>query len=712
MKTDFIYILIAAILCLASALTVFLHKRRASLKSGSEVIKRYSDRVSHTLSVGTILNETVSVIRGELKVERIIICLRENDVFIPSRGGVSPFRISAENPFVRKLESGDNHVVLDEYEANPLNNLRSKIERKALDDNGIVSICALRDGSRVIGLLLLSEKETKYSRADYNFLNTVCSVASMALKNASLYEQVSEREKLFSSMTAFIPNVILIKKKNEPRFSFVSSNTKHVLGLELESFGSGRIYDVLEECVDAKTAKKLAESFDDTPESGCMYDVPFRRPDDKSERTLRFVFSPIASEDIVTHNVCVISDISEDIQARELLESSALIAQNSNKAKSDFLSQMSHEIRTPLNSIAGLTYLAREHVSDASDSELTEYLDKISSSSNYLISMLNNIMDMSKIENRQYEIIKKPFDAKKVLDDIRSVYSSQMKTKGITLEYVCEDLKHEKLLGDEIALRKILNNLLSNAYKYTQQYGRVVLYATERAVSAQTVVMHFEIADNGKGISREFAEKVFEPYKREAAQNADTENGSGLGLAICKNIVDLQGGQISVSSELGVGTKFTVDIPYSICEAENKEKTAQNDLEQLYGKRIMVVDDVPINTVITSKLLEKYGAFVSCAQDGMTAIELFEDKADGYYDCIIMDIQMPEMDGFETVRNIRACKKFYAPTVPIVAMTADAFISDSVNADRSCFDEYIIKPVSPDELYAKLIRLFKEKTNV
>lgn len=678
-------------------------------------IKKYSDIVSRTLSVDDILKETIKVIKSEIKVNQIFICLREDDVFIPMRSAMplkpSKFRLSENNPCVKYLENGENHIVLQEFESNPLYKSIWKSERDAFAENDIVSICTLKDNEQVIGLALLTEKEkgASYSYADFAFLNTVCSVASMALKNASLYEHVAERENLFSGMTAFIPNVILIKKKNEPNFCFVSSNTDKVLGFTRESFYNHSIRKELVNSVGKKMADDIIKSFDDAPIGGRTFDIPFTRPDNKAERTIRCVFSPIVFEGIISHYVCVLSDISDDIEARELLKSSALIAQNSNRAKSKFLSHMSHEIRTPMNSIAGLTYLAREHISK-NDDELSDYLDQIDQSSNYLLSLLNNIMDMSKIENQQYELQKQPFDIAKVIDDVHSVYSAQMQAKNIRFEYKHESFIHKKLIGDEIALRKILNNLLSNAYKYTQVGGKVELYAAQCSIVPQTIVMHFEISDNGSGISKEFVEKIFEPYTQEMTHNYAAENGSGLGMAICKNIVDLQGGQISVSSDIGVGTKFVVDIPYNICEDENqKPNDDELDLAILDGKRIMVVDDVLINTVITQKLLEKHGVIVDCAENGKQAVELFESKNDYYYDCILMDIQMPVMDGFEATEEIRSKKKRYAALVPIVAMTADAFISDSTNAVISNFDEYIIKPVSPDELYGKLIKIFKER---
>lgn len=704
-------ILFAAIYAFRKLLNVIF--RDQELQSGK--LKVYSDIVSRTLSVDDILKETIKVIRSEIKVNQMFICLLEDGQFVPMRSAMPlkplKFKLSADNPCVKYLEYGENHLVLKEFESNPLYKSIWKNEREIFAENEIVSICALKDNEQIIGLLLLTEKEkgATYTYSDFAFLNTVCSVASMALKNASLYEHVAERENLFSGMTAFIPNVILIKKKNEPNFCFISSNTEKVLGLSYDFFSNQSTTAVLEKCLGKEKAEEIIETFANAPSGGYTCDIPFTRPDDKIEHTIRCAFSPIEFEGFVSHYVCVLSDISDDIEARELLKSSVEIAQNSNKAKSEFLSHMSHEIRTPMNSIAGLTYLAREHIGDRDDGELSEYLDQIDQSSQYLLNLLNNVMDMSKLENQLYEIHKEPFDIAKTIDEVHSVYSVQMQAKSIVFVYNRDSFKYDNLIGDEIALRKILNNLLSNAYKYTQEHGRVELYATQRTVATQTVVMHFEISDNGNGISKEFAEKIFEPYTRESTRNV-TENGSGLGMAICKNMVDLQGGQITVSSDIGIGTKFVVDIPYNVNRGEMPTEDEQMpDLSVLDGKRIMVVDDVVINTLITQKLLKKHGVIVDCARNGKEAVELFEEKKDYYYDCILMDIQMPVMDGFEAAAEIRSKKKRYAAVVPIVAMTADAYISDSNNADRSNFDEYVFKPVSPNELYGKLVKLFEER---
>lgn len=705
-------ILFAAIYAFRKLLNVVF--REQEQQNGK--LKKYSDIVSRTLSVDDILKETIKVIRSEIKVNQMFVCLNEGGKFVPMRSAMPlkplKFTLSADNPCVKYLEFGENHLVLKEFEANPLYKSIWKREREIFAENEIVSICALKDNEQIIGLLLLTEKEkgASYSYSDFAFLNTVCSVASLALKNARLYEHVAERENLFSSMTAFIPNVILIKKKNEPNFCFISANTERVLGLPYEFFSNQTTTETLIKCLGKEKAEEIVSTFKHAPSGGYVCDIPFIKPDDNIEHTIRCAFSPIEFDGLISHYVCVLSDISTDIEAKELLKSAVEIAQNSSKAKSDFLSHMSHEVRTPMNSIAGLTYLAREHVRNSDDKELTEFIDQIDQSSQYLLSLLNNIMDMSKIENQLYEIKKQPFDVKKVVDEVHSVYSAQMQAKNITLYFNHDSIMHNMLIGDEIALKKILNNLLSNAYKYTDENGRVELYAKQRMMSPNSTVMHFEISDNGKGMSEEFTKKIFEPYTQELTRGVSGETGSGLGMAICKNIVDLQGGQISVSSEIGVGTNFTVDIPYSISSAEEPEKDENVDeLSALDGKRIMIVDDVMINTVITQKLLEKHGVKVDCVQNGKQAVELFESKSDFYYDCILMDIQMPVMDGFEAAAVIRSKKKRYAAMVPIVAMTADAFISDSDITSRNNFDEYIIKPISPNELYGKLVKLFKER---
>lgn len=718
----------AAFIILSIALFIAVFAFRKLLNSifqdddkQSSKLKKYSDAISQTLSVDEILDETVKVIKSEINVNQMYICLLEEDKYIPMRSAMplnpGNFVISADNPCVNYLKQGENHLVLKEFASTPFYKSIKNEERKVFAENGIVSICGIKDNDDVIGLLLLTKKEkgkggdndTSYDYNDFSFLNTVCSLGSMALKNASLFEHVAEREHLFSGMTAFIPTVILIKKKGIPNFCFISANTEKVLGLPYSFFQKYSPQDALRECIGKEKAEKIILEFAVSPESGYNFDMPFERPDNNEVHTIRCAFSGILSEGVISHYVYVLSDISDDIEAKELLKSSVEIAQNSNKAKGEFLSHMSHEIRTPMNSIAGLTYLAREQVDEKSDSVLTGYLDQISQSAQYLLNMLNNIMDMSKIENKLYEIKNEPFDIKKVIDEITAIYSPQMQAKGIDFESSAEGFEYNTLMGDEIALQKILNNLVSNAYKFTPSGGEIKISATQRYVSNSNVVMHFEVTDTGIGISKEFAQKIFEPYSQEVISNGN-HTGSGLGMAICKNMVDMMGGTITANSILGKGTRFIVDIPFGLSTVvRRKEEKKAIDYSILEGKHIMVVDDVVVNTMITSKLLEKYGVVVDTAENGEQALELFENHRDFFYDCILMDIQMPVMDGYEAAEAIRAKKRRYSAYVPIIAMTADTFLTDSSNSARANFDGYIIKPVSPDVLYEKLVLMFSER---
>lgn len=381
--------------------------------------------------------------------------------------------------------------------------------------------------------------------------------------------------------------------------------------------------------------------------------------------------------------------------------------QDPSRAMSELLSPMSHEIRTPVNSIAGLTYLARELVGEGRDDELRERLDQIEQSSQYLLSLLNNIMDMSKIESGRYEMDTKPFDISAVLDEVYSVYSALMSTKGVRFMIDTEGLSCPNVLGDELSLRKLLNNLLSNAGKFTKDGDVVRLLASQRLMDAQSSILHLEVADTGIGMSEDFIGRLFEPYTQEQSALGGRTAGSGLGMAICKSMLDLQGGTISVKSRQGFGTTFFVDIPYRLCEAAAVEERSV-DRSAINGRRIMVVDDVTINAAMICRLLERQGALVDCAENGREAAELFRSRPDAYYDCILMDIHMPEMNGMEAAACIRASGRRGAAAVPILAMTADAFINGQGRA-LGDFSGYILKPVKPDELYAKLAGIFESQ---
>ncbi len=679
-------------------------------------IKKYSDSVSKTLDIDSILRQTVKVIKNDIHVDQLYICLLQNGRYVPVCSAMplkpASFTIAADHPCVKYFEedsSGRNHIIIKEFEADPLYKSMWGTEKELFSDYGISCICALKDGGSVVGLLLLAEKEkgVGYTYADFSFLSTVSAIASIAIKNAALYKQVAEREHLFSSMTAFIPNVILIKPRGESRYCFVSANTERVLGLPQSYFAERTALQTLRENVDADTAAKVVDALVSSDGSGgCTVDIPFKTGDGR-DITLRCAFSPIVTGGIKSHYVCVATDITQDIEAQLLLRNSVELAQDSSRAKGEFLSHMSHEIRTPMNSIAGLTYLAREIVGEGRDDELREHLNQIDQSSQYLLSLLNNIMDMSKIENSRYEISAKPFDITAVLDEVYSVFSAVMAAKGVKFDIDTEGLSCPNVLGDELSLRKILNNLLSNASKFTKAGGSVRLLASQRLLNGSSSILHLEVSDTGIGISEDFIGHLFEPYTQEQSASGGRAAGSGLGMAICKSMLDLQGGTISVKSRQGIGTTFFVDIPYSLGEAAAAEPQSI-DYSAISGRRVMVVDDVAINTTITCRLLERHGALVDCAENGREAAELFRSKPDGFYDCILMDIQMPEMDGIEAASCIRASGMRYSGTVPILAMTADAFINEQGGA-LSDFSGYILKPVKPDELYAKLAGIFKNQ---
>lgn len=677
-------------------------------------IKRYSDIVSKTLDIDNILRETVKVIRSEISVNQMYICIREKDSFVPACSAMplkpASFSIAVDHPCVKYFEQGENQLVLKEFSSNPLYKSMWQREKELFRKHDVSSICAIKDGNEVVGLLLLAEKDRNaaYTYADFAFINTVSSIASIAIKNAALYKQVAEREHLFSSMTEFIPYVILIKKRGEDDLCFVSANTSRVLGVPSEHFTKHTAMQLLAEGFGSERAEEICRMMHNEPQNGFHSDIHLSMRKDFRDITVRTTILPIISDGRVSHYVCVINDITDDIESRELLINSVELAKSSNEAKSDFLSHMSHEIRTPMNSIAGLTYLAREQVGKNNEKELLYYLNQIDQSSQYLLSLLNNIMDMSKIESNRFEIQQKPFNIKNILDEEYAIYGAQMSAKKVELIFDGGNIRYENLIGDEISLQKILNNLLSNACKFTPAGGRVTLSASQRRVNDKSIIMHFEVSDTGVGMSHEFKERIFEPYTQEIAENGAKASGSGLGMAICKTLVELQGGSINLESTQGEGSTFSVDIPYALSEPAAKEnQSGELDCSVLRDRRILVVDDVTINTVITKKLLEKQGVKVDCAENGKAALELFESNNDYYYDCILMDIQMPVMDGFEAASRIRAVRKRYAALVPIIAMTADAFISDIKNGNIADFDDYIIKPVKPQDLYSKLVELFE-----
>ncbi len=340
--------------------------------------------------------------------------------------------------------------------------------------------------------------------------------------------------------------------------------------------------------------------------------------------------------------------------------------------KTVFLNNMSHDMRTPMNAIVGFTELALSHIDDKE--QVRDYLGKISVSGRHLLSLINDVLDMSRIESGKVTIAETDVYLPEVVRDLETITRSGIMEGELELDIEMKDVEHEHIVSDKLRLTQVLLNILSNAIKFTPKGGKIVFSVSEKpSEKSDTAVFCFSIRDNGIGMSDEFKKTIFDAFTRERTSTVSGIQGTGLGMAITKNIVDMMGGSISVTSAKGEGSEFVVKLPCRISSAREKDNEAALDMPDLNGKRALLAEDNEMNRQIAEAMLSATGLAVEMACDGCEAVEMVKDAPAGHYDIILMDIQMPEMNGYEAARLIRALDDEKKASIPIVAVTANVF---------------------------------------
>jgi CheY-like chemotaxis protein len=391
-------------------------------------------------------------------------------------------------------------------------------------------------------------------------------------------------------------------------------------------------------------------------------------------------------------------------QNRALAEALAR-AEDANQAKTAFLSSMSHEIRTPMNAIIGLDNIA---LRDPNLSQTTrDELEKIGSSARHLLALINDILDMSRIESGRMELKAEEFSFREFLDQISIIVGGQCEDKGLTFVCQRDESLDEYFIGDALRLKQVIINILGNAVKFTDMPGTVTLIVEQTDIVADSRMLRFIMKDTGIGMDAEFLPKLFEPFAQEDATTTNRYGGSGLGMAITKNMVDLMGGAITVESEKGRGTTFTVDIPLHRAhhvEWLQDSKQAEHEVS-LEGLHVLFAEDMEMNAEILADLLELEDMSSEWADNGQRAVQMFEESEDGHFDVILMDMRMPVMDGLAATRAIRALNRSDASTIPIIALTANAFEEDVKQCISAGMNAHLSKPVDIDILKKTLSEL-------
>ena len=422
---------------------------------------------------------------------------------------------------------------------------------------------------------------------------------------------------------------------------------------------------------------------------------------------ISYVFSLL----IATVFYLIFSKKHRERQYEAELEKSAEQAKNANEAKTRFLFNMSHDIRTPMNAIVGFSGLLEKNLQN--EKKAKEYLGKIQSSSNLLLMIINQILEMARIESGTAVLQLKAEDMDALFHRVNTVFEEDVRKKNLQYQVVL-DVRHHYAVCDETKLQEIMLNIISNAIKYTPEGHSIHVEIHESVSENPSKVRYiFSCEDTGIGMSEEYLPHIYEEFSREHTTTENKVPGTGLGLPIIKSMIELTGGSIQVESRLGIGTKFTVDLSFDIASKEevygSQDTIKSSAIHTIKGKRILLVEDNELNAEIAKTVLEEVGALITRAENGQQAVELFKEKPAGTFDAILMDLMMPVMDGYTATRKIRSLEHSDAKTIPIIAMTANAFQEDAEKCIAVGMNAHLAKPLDIEKMMITICRLVKKE---
>ena len=382
-------------------------------------------------------------------------------------------------------------------------------------------------------------------------------------------------------------------------------------------------------------------------------------------------------------------------------------AEAANEAKTEFLQRMSHDIRTPINGICGMVNMADHYADDMEKQK--EYRTKVKEASNLLLELVNDVLDMSKLESGEIVLEEVPFNLIKISEEVLVVIEQIAAEQNIRIVWEKKEITHRDLIGSPGYVKRVMMNILSNAMKYNRENGHIYISCIEiPSEQPEMTTMEFVCRDTGIGMAEEFQKHIFEPFAQEHAGSRTKFSGTGLGMPISKKLIEKMGGTITFESAEGIGTTFVIRVPFKIdLDADKREEQTDASEKSIKGLHILLAEDNELNMEIAEFVLQDEGADVTKAWDGQEAVELFRNSAPGEFDVILMDIMMPVMNGYEATKMIRSLDREDAKTIPIIAMTANAFMEDRIRAKEAGMDEHVAKPVDVELLIKVIHKLAK-----
>lgn len=418
----------------------------------------------------------------------------------------------------------------------------------------------------------------------------------------------------------------------------------------------------------------------------------------------RFIVKQRHTDGSVVTLLYTMQDIDEirqkELSYQEELRKSAREAQIASQAKTDFLRRMSHDIRTPINGILGMIEIADSHPADIE--KLRDCRHKIHEAANMLLAMVNDILDMNKLESGRLEPESVPFDILELLTEVNHLAEIQAPAYDVTTHVKNPPFPVRRVIGSPTFLRRVLLNLAGNALKYNRRGGRIDFSCDKIEIKGDTAYFTLTCADTGIGMSEDFQKRAFEPFTQESNTARTRYMGTGLGLAIVKELVEKMDGTIALESQEGVGSRFSLTVPFTIDHAPQEEEKAAKSPVSLAGLHVLLAEDNELNREIAVFLLEKEGMEITACENGAEAVKAFRESPQGYYDLILMDIMMPVMDGYETSRQIRSLPRLDATVIPIFAMTANAFQDDIEKSHKNGMNEHLTKPLHTEVVLATI----------